>query len=188
VRPNRTRRCGGVTLIELVLTIVILGVLAAAAVPLIASGVNAFNATTRGVHALSKLHYATERITRELREMRRNPAAPDELDIVGSPGATSLSFNKVDYAVASAGEVVQVSISQSGSDATVQYSSPTFSPAVSAALLDSVGTLQFKYYEADGVTETADKADIVYIGVNLGVDYASTTYAQSTRIAVRNSE
>jgi prepilin-type N-terminal cleavage/methylation domain-containing protein len=188
VKPASVMGHRGVTLIEMVVTILILGVLAAAAVPLIASGVNAFNATTGGVQALGDLRYATERIARELREIRRNPATPAELDIIGAPAATGISFRKVDYAAASAGEVVQVTIAQSGGAVTLQYSSPTFSPAVNAVLVDSVDTLLLKYYKADGVTETAIKDEIAYVGISLDVDYESTTFSQTTRVAVRNSE
>jgi prepilin-type N-terminal cleavage/methylation domain-containing protein len=184
------RLVSGFTLIEMVVTIVLMGVLLALGAPLIASSVRAFNATSGGLHTLSKLRFATERLAREIREVQRNPSAPDEFHIIGTPTATSLVFNKYDYAV---DDTVRVSINQaSASDPLVlSYQTSTASdwnPAVSATLADQVELFEMKYYGADGQTETADKSLVRYVQVTLHLAYESGSYPQSTRIALRNRQ
>ena len=90
----------GFTLLEMVIVLVMLALMTAIAGPYLSNGVQAFNDSAAAVHTLGKLRLASERLVRELREVRRNPAAPANYDI--SVGTMPLVFTKTD------GETVRV--------------------------------------------------------------------------------
>ena len=70
---NRQR---GFTLLEMIISLVVLGLLGAAAGYGLVGGTLAFTGTADAVQTLGKLRYANERMAREIREIRRNPVTP----------------------------------------------------------------------------------------------------------------
>jgi len=173
----RTRRvhppAHGFTLIEMTIVIVVLGVLAAATTPMFVNSMRAYDINQTNLVTLSKLRYATERIAREIREVRYTGANY----AIGPMTSTALSFTKND----AANTVVTITAAPPG--VTLGYSAP----AMSATLTDQVTTLQFAYYQADGVTTTASNVNVAYVQVTLTLqDPNSGAYQQQTRIALRN--
>jgi prepilin-type N-terminal cleavage/methylation domain-containing protein len=170
--PKRSER--GFTLIEAVVTIVLLGILAALAAPMLVAGARAFDATTTGLGTLSNLRYATERIARELREVQYTGGAFSFG--VGGMGATSATFTK--------GNGTTVTITRAIPNVTLQYSA---GPAVTAVLTDQVSDLQFAYYQRDGVTAATGNGNVAIVQVTLTLNNPVTgVYVQRTRVTLRN--
>lgn len=162
----------GFTLIEMSMVIVILGILAAATTPLLTNSFRAYETNQSNMATLSKLRYATERIARELREVRFNGTNYE----IASMTANTLSFTKNDVAS------TIVTITSAPPLATLQYSTP----AMTSTLTDQVTSLQFEYYDiSDAVT--ASNVDVAYVDVVLTLtDPNSGAAVQRTRIALRN--
>ena len=176
MRPTNHSVPRGFTLIELVMVIVVLGILATVTVPLLSNSFRAYETNQTNLVTLSKLRYATERMAREIREVRY---AGGNYSIV--MGATTLQFTKSD----AAGTVVTIN-GAAPPLATLRYSTPL--PAMTATLTDQVaaGGLQFEYFDINnnvGVTT----ANVAYVDVSLTLtDPNSGAAAQRTRIALRN--
>ncbi|MHB8453799.1 MAG: prepilin-type N-terminal cleavage/methylation domain-containing protein [Acidiferrobacterales bacterium] len=164
----------GFSLIEMVVSIVLLGVLAAAAIPVLTSGINTFQATTASIDSLSKLRYATERMVREIREVRRNPGNPANYDIA-TMTATTLVFTKTD-----------------GNTVTITASLPNVMlgyaiPAASAVLTDQLTGLTFNYYQIDDVTAATSTANIAFVQLTLTMtSTGGGSFTQRAQVALRN--
>jgi prepilin-type N-terminal cleavage/methylation domain-containing protein len=163
----------GFTLIEMIIVMVILSLLGAAAGYGLTGGVLAFSSSADSVHTLANLRYASERMTRELREIRRDPVTPAVYDI-STMNAGTLAFTKSDG--------TGVTLSSTPPLVTLAYTSP----AVTAALTDQVSTLAFAYYLADGVTAASGNGDVAFIEFELVLTRAGNSYPQKTRVALRN--
>lgn len=178
-RGRGTGRNGGFTFIELIMVIMVLGVLAATSIPLLTNSFRTYETNQTNLVTLSKLRYATERMAREIREVRYTAGA---YDIV--MGATTLQFTKND----AAGTVV--TITSAPPSVTLTYSVPL--PAMTATLTDQVqvlptGGLQFLYYDINNNTAGVTPANVAYVDVDLTLtDPNSGAAQQRTRIALRN--
>lgn len=162
----------GFTLIEMSMVIVILGILAAATTPLLTNSFRAYETNQSNMVTLSKLRYATERIARELREVRFNGTNYE----IASMTANTLSFTKNDVAS------TIVTIASAPPLATLQYSTP----AMTSTLTDQVTSLQFEYYDISDAA-TSSNVDVAYVDVVLTLtDPNSGAAVQRTRIALRN--
>lgn len=172
MRPSTRFLPRGFTLIEMTMVIVILGVLAAAAAPLLTNSFRAYETNQTNLVTLSKLRYATERIARELREVRFNGTNYQ----IGTMTATVLSFTKNDAAS------TVVTITGAPPLVTLQYSTP----AMTATLSDQVASLQFDYCDINNTCGVA-LANVAYVDVVLTLtDPNSGAAVQRTRIALRN--
>lgn len=136
----------GVTLIELVITIVLVGIIASVGSLLLQQGVRAYINEDARADLTNQGRVAIERMAREIREIRSRTS----LDIPGCCSATSLSFydvagNRIDYDV-SGGNVVRRNLTALASgDAVV---------------------LGFLYYRTDG-TPAANASEVWVIQVDL---------------------
>lgn len=169
----------GFTLIEAVLGIVLLGILAMAAMPVITGGITAYATTTTSLNTLSKLRYATERMAREVREVRRSTVTPADYDIItniSTGTSTSLVFTKSDGN--------QVSLNLSGANVTLAYSTP----AVSSTLTDQASGLTFRYYQNDGTTAASSVSNVAFVDIQLDLVESGNTISQRTRVALRNQQ
>lgn len=158
---------------EMVLVIVVLGVITALTAPIFSQGLTASRLTAENLQTLEKLRYATERIARELRHINYNGASYD----VSTMAANNLVFTKTDATNTS------VTISSSGSNINLSYSTP----AVSAVLTDEVLTFNFSYFDASGAA-TASTTDVAFVQVAVSLQNPTTgaVYAQRTRVALRD--
>ena len=165
----------GFTLIEWVISLIVLGILAMVGLPILSNSARAYSATQESLVTLGKLRYATERLAREIREVRRNPLLPTEYDIAVL-SANTFKFTKTDG--------VEVTLSAAPPALTLGYSTPVVTPA--PALTDQVDTQTFKYYKADGVTETTLKSEVAFVEINLALKLDAAVYPQRTRMGLRN--
>jgi len=164
----------GFTLIEMVMVIVIIGILAAFSTPFLLGTFEAFETNQTNLVTLTKMRYATERMAREIREVR---FAGGVYAIV--MGATSLQFTKND----TAGTVV--TITSAPPLVTLQYSAP----AMNATLTDQVvaNGLQFLYFDINNNSVGVTTANVAYVDIDLTLtDPNSGAMQQRPRVALRN--
>ena len=172
---TRPAQQGGFTLLELVIGLVVLAVLGAAAGYGLVGGTLAFSNTADGIQTLGKLRYASERMTREVREIRRNPGNPSIYDI-GTMNATTLAFTKSDG--------VAVTLTGTPPQVTLAYSTPSGTHT----LTDEVSSLAFTYLQADGSTAATGNGDVAFVELELVLARNGNNYPQRSRIALRNQQ
>lgn len=165
----------GFTLIEMVVTLVLVGILAAIGLSILSNSARAYSATQESLATLGKLRYATERLAREIREVRRDPLAPGDYDIAVMTTAT-FQFTRTDG--------VETTLEAAPPRLTLRYSTPVADPP--PALTDQVASFAFKYFKADGVTAATSKSDVAFVETNLTLTQGGADYAQRTRISLRN--
>jgi MSHA biogenesis protein MshO len=169
---NRQR---GFTLIEMIISLVVLALLGAAAGYGLTGGTLAFSGNADVLQTLGKLRYASERMAREVREIRRNPATPASYDITTMTGAT-LAFTRSDGTV--------VTLTGTPPLLTLAYDVP----AGTHTLTDEVGSMTFAYYQADGSTTATGSADVAFVEFDLVLTRNGNSYPQRTRVALRNRQ
>ncbi|MEA2079618.1 MAG: prepilin-type N-terminal cleavage/methylation domain-containing protein [Pseudomonadota bacterium] len=162
----------GFTLLEMVAALTVLGLLAAIVGPILTNGVRAYNDSASAVHTLSKLRVASERLVREVREIRRDGSG--NFDISLPLSSTTLQFFKTD--------TDQVTISSAVPLITLAYTGIGGAPVLS----DEVSALSFSYFQADGSLPANDNSDVAFIEFELVLTHAGNNYAQRSRIALRN--
>jgi len=168
----RTRQ-QGFTLMEMVISLVVLAVLGAAVGYGLVNGALAFVNSADAVRTLGKLRYASERMAREIREIRRDPVTPTLYDI-GTMAPTTLAFTKSDG--------TGVTLNAAPPLVTLTYSSP----ALTSALTDEVSTLAFAYYQADGNTAATGSGNLAFVEFELVLTRDGNSYPQRSRVALRN--
>ncbi len=172
---HKHTRQQGFTVMELIIGLVVLAVLGAAAGYGLANGALAFVNTTDAVHTLGKLRYASERMAREIREIRRDPVTPTLYDI-SAMTPTVLAFTETDG--------TDVTLSAAPPLVTLSYSSP----AGTHVLTDEVGALTFSYYQADGSTAANGDWDLAFVEFELVLTRDGNSYPQRGRVALRNRQ
>lgn len=194
---NRT----GYTLIETVVVLIIIGVLAAFIAPVLTESLAAYDSTSRNIEVLTKMRYAMDRMSREIRSMRRDPANSAIYDIVtGSMTATKLEYCKAD------GTRVTIDNAALASEVKLGYtagftSSCTASAATTQTLTDAVTTFCLSYCQIDGTTCTrtntpavctataavVDETNVAFIDVTMTLTGTRTgAYANTMRVDLRN--
>jgi MSHA biogenesis protein MshO len=181
-------RRSGFTLIEFIMTIIIIGIVAATCVPIVVNGLKAYNDTLYTAAALDKLRYATERIAREVRE-----STAGSLNM----STTAPSFTRTDYMGALTSgtntcgatctlRTVSITRNTSTGIVTLSYSTPSVSPT--PTLMDGMSSsnpLTFAYFDSTN-TATTVAGSVKYVVITVGVTVNGQEYTQRTRVALRN--
>lgn len=162
----------GFTLIELVATLLVLGLMTSFAVPYLSNGARVYNDTSAALQTVSKLRYASERMARELREIRNVGGSFDISTPVTGPG-NSITFIKSDG--------VQVSVNDTAPTLSLTYDTLVGN----FPLTDELTSVTFNYYQADGVTQATGIGDVAYIEFELILNNGNS-YNQRSRVALRN--
>jgi prepilin-type N-terminal cleavage/methylation domain-containing protein len=169
------KRQQGFTLLEMVISLVVLGLLGATAGYGLIGGTLAFSGTADAVQTLGKLRYANERMAREIREIRRDPVTPANYDI-STMNATTLAFTKADGTA--------VTLTGTPPLVTLAYSAPAGTPT----LTDEVSSLSYSYLQADGTTAATGNSDVAFIEFELVLVRNGNSYPQRTRVSLRNQQ
>ncbi len=166
------RRARGFSLIEMIVSIVLLGILLAAAAPIFSTSLQSYVESRSRIDTLSKARFATERIARELREVR---------NAGGTYSFATMLPNAVSFTNASG---TTVTITAAPPDVMLAYSVPN----VSSILTDELGAatdLSFTYYDSSGIPG-ATAATVAEVQVSLTLTKDGVSYPQQTRVALRN--
>jgi prepilin-type N-terminal cleavage/methylation domain-containing protein len=175
------RRIEGVTLPELILVIVILGLLAAFVGPVLYNSMRAYERLEQSSVTQGKMRYAMERLSREIREMRRNATNTAGLDITTMTQST-LAFYKTDG--------TQVTVSRTSSVVNLFYSNPTFFSTLTGGLLvDQVNGFSFAYFQpnASATATTAGGSSLAFIQISVSLTEVTGTniFGVRTRVNIR---
>ena len=170
------RRVEGISLAELVLVIVILGILGAFVGPVLLGAIRAYDGVQESANTNAKIRYATERIAREMRDIRRQVTDARALDIVSNfPSASSLVFFKTDGS--------RVELTAIGATVSLAYS------GVGGQLLDQVqpGSFSLGYLQITA-TPATNASEVAFIQLGMSVVEGGNAYPVSVRIRLRNPE
>lgn len=167
----------GFTLIELVATLLVLGLMTSFAVPYLSNGARVYNDTSAALQTVSKLRYASERMARELREIRNVGGSFDIVTPVNVPG-NSIRFFKWDDV-----QLTRVTISDTAPTLSLAYD--TVASEANFPLTDELTSVTFNYYQADGVTQATGIDNVAYIEFELILNNGNS-YSQRSRVALRN--
>ncbi len=192
------RSCRGFTLMEMVLVSLVVGVVAAALVPMAFSALQTYFDASQRVAALDKLRYATERIARELREVAYNDGvnynkdgtpfadkcaqgsfATGSFSFVGTLGADTVSFYRPFRD--GGGALLRcdtVSIARSGSTVTLGYSG--YPGTGAQVLVDEVTAFSLTYIGG------ATASTVRRIQISLSIRHDGKTYTQETQVELKN--
>ena len=144
--PAISKRARGVTLVEMILVIVLIGIIASLSSTLLSGGLNAYFTQRDVADAAWQGRLALARLTRDLRTVR----SPSAADLTISP-ANQISF-----------------VNTSG--ATVVYAlAGTTLTRNGQPLADGISNLNFAYISNDGKTTAAAASAVYYIAVSFTV-------------------
>jgi prepilin-type N-terminal cleavage/methylation domain-containing protein len=187
-------RCRGFTLLELVTVCILVGILAAALVPIMGSSMRAYDNTLGDVIVLDKLRYATERLAREIREVKyaSSSVSPTTTCTDGTTdkycittmGASNIVFTRP-YRYDDGSVVTRdVTIDTSGTDLRLTYGDMAATPGA-VRLSDELQSLALAYYDKNG-TVTNSNSQVKFVQITLILRHNNNTYSQRTRVALRN--
>lgn len=169
---SRTRKTGnGFSLIEMVVSIVVLGVLAAVTAPVFTTSMRTYVESDAHLTTLSKARYATERIARELREVQYNSGT-------GTFSFTAMGANSVTFTKWNG---TTVALSVAGANVNMRYTPPN----VTAPLTDELGSLTLAYLDSTGAGG-ATPATVRGIDVTLTLTNRGATHTQRVHVGLRS--
>ena len=170
-----SRQHSGFTLLEMVIAITALSLLAALVTPYLSLSVRAYTTNAANLQVLGELRYASERIVRELREIRRDPLSPSDYEIV-----TPLSPNNIIF-VRNDGK--SVTIERAASQLNLRYDSVAHNAPF--PLTTSLQSLVFNYLRRDETTFATGNDDLAYIEFEIQLSANNQIYRQRSRVALR---
>jgi prepilin-type N-terminal cleavage/methylation domain-containing protein len=169
------RQPNGFTLLEMVVAITALAVLAMLVTPYLSLSVRAYNDNAMESRTLAELRYASERIARELRDIRRNPSPPSNYDIV-LPSSPTASFAFI------RNDATTVTIERTAPLLNLRYSS--LASDAPFPLSTSLQSLTFNFLRSDE-TQAFVSAEVAYIEFEIQLASNGKTYSQRSRVALR---
>lgn len=174
----------GYTLIELVMTIVLLSLLGAVGVTMISDSFDITLWTNANQASAAKSRYALERLERELREVKKLAGGGYCVGTLTNP-ASSLTFQQPAVGStntsACATQSVALTINHAGGQLTLQKAGAT------ATLLDGVTAFSLNFLDQN-LANTTSAASLRYVVINLTVNDASgQAITQRARVALRNA-
>ena len=164
----------GFTLMELVVTLIVLALMTSFALPFMSNGVRAYNDTSAGLQTLGKLRYASERLVRELREVNNTGGGFD----IASPlvqNTNSITFRRSDG----------VTVAVSDGTPLLLMSYDNVAAGAPFPLTDELSSIGFNFYRSDGVTPATAVDNLAYIEFEIVLNNGNT-FAQRSRVALRN--
>lgn len=157
----------GFTLIELVLTIILVGIIAGMASVFLRQGLNAFVAEDARADITNQGRLAIERMAREMRMIRSRTAA----DLPGCCTNPSTTFSFIDM---------------SGSNIAYSLTGNTITRNLTPLAAGDAVTVDFRHYQQDGVTLATTAAQVWSIQIDLTVTKNGESQAYRVRVHPRN--
>ena len=186
---SRRAGCGGFTLIELIIVIVLLGILAAVGSNMLSDSFTTTRMVNDGYARQAEARYVIERLAREIREVKYLSS--------GSYCVTTMTPSQLVYQKPNVGSTDQTACSTESVTVTISYSAPPSltigysSPSASGTLTNAVAGsgFGFSYFQSDGTTAATGNADVRAVGIRLAVPDPSNSanFEQNVRVSLRNS-
>jgi prepilin-type N-terminal cleavage/methylation domain-containing protein len=178
MNATAARRQQGFTLIEIIISIVIVGILSAFGVTMISSNMRTALMVDSGQASLDRARYALDRAAREMREVKFNTDGTYSISSTLAAGATSMTFVRT-----ISGSDVTITLARSGSNVTLQYSSP----AATSTLVSGVTSLSLNFYDGTGVATTST-SNVRFVAITMVVTDSTSgqSVSQRTQVALRN--
>jgi type II secretory pathway pseudopilin PulG len=182
------RRVEGLSLIELVLVIVILGILVAFVGPVLYNAMRSYAGIQIGVQTNAKVRYAMERISREMRDIRRQATDSTYLDIRGM-SASSMAFFKTD------GSRVVINV-VGGNVVNLEYL-PAVGSTLTGMLLDQVqpGSFALSYLRQNnaaaatiGTSPSSITQQVSFVQVSMSIVDGTNAFPARLRVDLRNPQ
>jgi len=167
-----TNRHSGMTLIEIVISLVVLSIILVVAGQFVLSSATMFNIGKSNITTLNKLRFANERLSKEIRHVDFTGSQYD----ITTKAASRFVFTKTD------GTAVDFNLN--GTDLEMTYSTLSVTPT--PILLDNVTSLDFNYYQYDGTTANA-AADVKEVEFEIMVTESGISYSTKTRILLKDA-
>lgn len=181
------RRTEGFSMVELVLVIVILGILVAFVGPVLYNAMRSYAGIQVGAQTNAKVRYAMERISREMRDIRRQATNSAYLDIPGMSASSIVFFQ-------SGGS--RVVLNAAGGVVNLEYL-PAGGSTLSGMLLDQVqpGSFALSYFQQNNAlasTITASPStttqQVSFVQVSMSIVDGTNTFPARLRIDLRNPQ
>ena len=175
-------RAAGFSLIEMVMVIIIVGILAAFIAPILSTAVDSYDTTSRNLGVLAKMRYASERVAREIRAVRRDPANTANYDFASIGSPIKLDLCRSDN--------TRVSVELVASELRLAYTTgftSTCAPSAAPTLVlaDGVSAFNLTYRKWDGTAATGLN-DVAYIDIAMTLtDTGANSYSSNMRVDLR---
>jgi prepilin-type N-terminal cleavage/methylation domain-containing protein len=188
------QRDSGFTLIELVISIVLLGILAAVGSSMIVDSFTTSRMVNAEIASESQARYALERLAREIREIKyaSSSTTPTTSCSDGTTDKYCIATNTTTKLIFTNGAGVTVTIdtliinfNSSNMNLRLTYSTDN----VIQTLCTNVSLFTLAYYMKDGVTTASVTSDVRFVGITLTrTDLTSGQgISQRIRVALRNA-
>jgi prepilin-type N-terminal cleavage/methylation domain-containing protein len=173
--PPRPHNQCGVTLLEMVLVIILLGVLSVIGLNMISDSYTTTRILNNGNANTSIARYAMERMSREMRQVAMDTNT--KLIMVTSASATQMSFTKSEPTLNAL-----VTVRLSGQSLMLSY--PT--PSTESVLAEHVTEFSLQYFDAGmGASPSMDQIRFVQINLKIAAPDAAPVELHSL-VALRN--
>lgn len=188
MRHAPLRQVSGFTLIELVISIVLLGLLAGVGVTMVSDSFDTTRYINGGQASAAEARYALERIERELREVQYVGSPPDGTFTITAPGTLPAPTTPVDTITFTnqAGATITIKRGTTRSTDLVLVKSPSTAENI---LASNVSGFSLAFYPVSG-TATATKSTVRFIDIALTLTNPDISggqqLAQRARVALRN--
>jgi prepilin-type N-terminal cleavage/methylation domain-containing protein len=185
----------GFTLVELVITMVLLGLLAAVGSSMLSDSFSATHRVNDSNASKAEARYVLERLAREIREIKYTDGGNYCVAQIGGASAmdaTRFVFDKR----SSAQSLDRQNCAVDSNRVTLNYSAPYLTlayatPALSATLSDRVapGGFGLRYLQSDGTTASSNSATLYFVEISLTLTDATGVqgFPQRMRVALRNT-
>ena len=175
----------GFTLVELIISIVLLGILAAVGSTIIVDSFTTTRIVNAGNNSSGQARYALERLAREIREIKFVGSGLSGNYAISAPSPLSPSGTLV-FTKSVGGADITVTINKSGSNLTLGYSSP----AQTSTLSNQVSNFTLTFLPiTGGASPPPDTSTVRFVVIDLSVTdpISGQSISQRTRVVLRNA-
>ena len=169
---NHPKNQSGLTLIELVISIVIISIIGLSLSNYLLNSVKTYMATEKNITALTKSQLIDKRIELELREVDFN---------LGAYSITTSSNTTVAFTNAYSAKLIEINYDGVANNLELNYD------GVTTILSDNITAFDLNYYDADG-NPTAIVADMIFIEYNYNITEDGITYSSIGRVMLRDKQ